>query len=99
MASKVTISEALGWLKTLRERHGELVALRNENSATQTRHYGVGGDKETTKTPVYEVKKLDALISQVAREIRKLDAAIKKANATLDVPDYEMDEDVLGEVA
>lgn len=99
MGTKVTISEALGWQKILRERHSELVALRNENSRNETRHYGVGGDKETTKIPVYDVKKLDALVSQVARELRKVDAAIKKANATLQVPDYEMDEATLGEVA
>ena len=97
--AKVTISEALSWKKTLEQRHGELVSLRDQNSAKTTRYYGTAGDKEITKDPVYDVKKLDALVSQVAREIRKVDNAIKKANAKLNVPDYEQDDAVLGEVA
>ena len=97
--AKVTISEALSCMKTLRERHAELCALRNENSHNRTRHYGVAGDKSETTEPTYNVKQLDALVGQVAREIRKLDVAIKAANAKLKVPDYEWNEEVLGEVA
>jgi hypothetical protein len=97
--AKVTISEALSCMKTLKERHSELVALRNENSNTRTRHYGMGGDKTDKIEPVYDVKKLDALVGQVAKEIRKLDVAIKNANATLEVPTYDWDEKVLGEIA
>lgn len=96
--AKVTISEALSWKKTLQERHAELVSLRDQNSARSTRYYGTAGDKEITKDPVYDVKKLDALISQVAREIRKVDNAIKKANAKLTVPGYEQDDAILGQV-
>lgn len=97
--AKVTISEALSCMKTLKERHSELVALRNENSQTRTRHYGMAADKSETTQPTYEVKKLDALVSQVAKEMRKLDVAIKAANAKLNVPNYDWDEAVLGEVA
>lgn len=96
---KVTISEGLSWKKTLQERHSELVGLRDQNSARVTRRYGVAGDKDITTEPVYDVKKLDTLVSQVAREIRKVDNAIKKANAKLTVPDYDQDDAVLGEVA
>lgn len=94
----ITINEALTWVKTLRERHGELVGLRNENSAAVTRRFGVGGDKETTKTPVYDVKALDKLVTRVAREIQKLELAIKVTNATTAVVGYEKNEDVLGEL-
>jgi hypothetical protein len=97
--AKVTISEALTWKKTLQERHAELVNLRNENSASTKRFYGVAGDKNEVKTPVYEVKKLDLLITQVARELRLVDNAIKKANAKLTVPGYDQNDSVLGEVA
>lgn len=97
--AKLTISEALGWAKTLKERHNELVQLRNENSHSERRYLGANADKQIDKTPVYDVKKLDALITQVAKEIRKVDMAIKKANATLSVPEYEQDDAVLGEVA
>ena len=71
MATKqLTINEALVWIKTLRERHAELTALRNENSATVRRHYGVGGDKTESREPTYDVKALDRLITRVAGGLR-----------------------------
>jgi hypothetical protein len=94
----VTINEALTWLKTLRERHAELVGLRNENSAAVTRRFGVGGDKETTRQPTYDVKALDKLVTRVAREIQKLEQAIKVTNATTTVTGYDKNDEVLGEL-
>jgi len=94
----ITINEGLTWVKTLRERHTELVALRNENSAVVKRHYGVGGDKETERKPVYDVKALDKMVTRVAREIQKLEQAIKVTNATTTIVGYEKDEAVLGEL-
>jgi hypothetical protein len=94
----ITITEALTWLKTRRERHTELVGLRNENSATITRRYGVGGDKETTREPTYSVKDLDRLVTQLAREIQKLEQGIKNTNALTQVIGYERDDAVLGEI-
>lgn len=99
MASTITINEGLTWLKTLRERHSELVALRNENSSAVTRRFGVMGDKETTKVPTYDVKALDKLVTQVAREINKLEQAIKVTNATTPIVNYSKDENILGEVS
>jgi len=95
----VTINEALTWLKTLRERHAELVSLRNENSAAVSRRYGVGGDKEVTKLPTYDVKGLDKLVTQVAREIQKLEQAIKTTNAQTTVVGYVQDVTILGELS
>jgi hypothetical protein len=97
--AKLTISEALSWKKTLDARYKELVGLRDQNSYTETRYFGAAADKSTTRKPTYSVKELDKLIGRVAREIRLLDTAIKKANSTLEVPDYDQNDKVLGEVA
>lgn len=95
----MTINEAMIWKKTLEARLRELQELRNENSAKETRRYGVGGDKEVTKTPVYDVRQLDKLVTAIHREVRKLDQAIKSTNAVTQVSGYVPDDAVLGEVA
>lgn len=97
--AEVTINEALVWMKTLRERHAELVQLRDANSNTRTRHYGVGGDKQETTAPVYDVKVLDKMVTRVAREIRMLDQQIKATNGVTKVVGYTQDDTVLGELA
>ena len=94
--AKVTISEALGWQKTLKERHAELIGLRNENSHDERRFYGANADKVMEKKPVYDAKKLDALIGNIAREMRLLDVALKNTNATVNVRGYEQDDSILG---
>jgi hypothetical protein len=96
--AKLTINEALATQKVLRTRHAELVALRDANSHKETRFYGSNADKERVTEPTYDVKKLDKLITRVAAETRKLDVAIKAANAATLVPVYEWDENVLGQV-
>ena len=93
----ITISEAIQNIKLLRERHAELVALRNQNAVKETRFYGANADKDKVVEPVYNVKSLDRLVTSVACEIRKLDAAIKKANACFQV-DYQWDDAVFGQV-
>lgn len=98
MASDLTINEALIWLKTLKERHAELIVLRNENSASTRRRFGMAGDKEEVRTPIYDIKMLDKLVTQLAREVRKLDQCIKGTNAQVKVIGYQQDETVLGEV-
>lgn len=97
-AKTVTINEAMVWMKTLRGRHAELVALRDQNSAEVTRRYGMGGDKSETRQPTYDVKALDKLITRVAKEIRVLDQQIKATNGVTPVIGYTQDDDVLGEV-
>jgi hypothetical protein len=91
----MNISEALGWMKTLKARHGELVALRDQNSATRTMRYG--NDVQEIK-PQYDPKKLDKRVGLLAREIRLLDEAIKRINATTEIPGYVRNDDVLGEL-
>ncbi len=96
--AKITINEALNWKKTLLQRHAELVALRNENSHEDNRFYGANADKVIEKKALYDVKALDKLVTQVAREMRLLDNALKATNASTNVKGYEYDDAVLGEV-
>jgi hypothetical protein len=92
----ITVSEAIGLLKTLQQRHAELKALRDENGHRERRLFGVGGDKEIVKEPVYNVKKLDQTTNQVALQIRKLDNAIKQSNATTQLLNFDWDDSLLG---
>ena len=51
--AQITINEGLAWLKTLKKRHEELLALRNDNAEVQVeelarsgryeRHFGAVG--------------------------------------------------------
>lgn len=95
MKKNITISESLGWLKTLKARHAELVALRNANAAEVSVDYQ---GKQTTRTPLYDAKDLDKKVAVLAREIRLCDAAVKATNAQTLVKDYVMDDDVLAEL-
>lgn len=96
--TKITISEALSWRKTLEARYTDLVGLRNANSHTETRYYGANSDKERTIQPRYDVVGLDGIVSGLAREIRLLDMAVKRANNTVQLENYLQDDDVLGEL-
>lgn len=97
--AQITINEGLAWLKTLKKRHEELLALRNDNAHRERRFYGAGAEKEIVKEPVYDVKVLDRLVTRVAREIRLLEQALKVANAKTTIDGYEQDDAVLGELA
>lgn len=94
--AQITVSEALGLVKTLKERHGELKSLRDENANKERRFYGVGGDKTTEKVPVYSVKKLDQTVNRLSLEIRRIDTALKAHNAATKLEGYEWDDAVLG---
>ena len=97
--AQITINEGLAWLKTLKKRHEELLALRNDNAHRERRFYGASADKEIVREPVYDVKVLDKLVTRIAREIRLLDQALKATNARTAVERYEQDDSVLGELA
>ena len=79
--AQITINEGLAWLKTLKKRHEELLALRNDNAHRERRFYGASADKEIVKEPVYDVKVLDKLVTRVARDTRLLEQALKTTNA------------------
>ena len=93
----MTISEALGWMKVLKARHAELVALRNENSNVRTTRYS-REDPVVVEEPKYDAKALDRRITLIAREMRLVDEAIKRANAVTPIGDYARDDNVLGEL-
>jgi len=93
----MNISEALGWMKTLKARHGELVALRNQNSTTTRTRYGKDDPTEVI-TPTYNAVHLDRRITLLAREMRLLDEAIKRSNAMTIIGGFTRDENVLGEL-
>jgi len=95
---EITLSQGLAWMKTLRERHNELVMLRDRNSAERTRRWGETKE-DVVEKPVYDVKNLDKMINQVALELRKLDDAIKVTNAGTIINNYKRDDEVLGELS
>jgi len=97
MSEKITLSQGLAWMKTLRDRHNELVSLRDRNSAERTRRWGETKE-DVVEKPVYDVKELDRMINRVSLEIRKLDDAIKVTNAGTFITVYERDASVLGEL-
>jgi hypothetical protein len=94
----ITINEALVWAKTLKERHSELVGLRNTNSYETRSYLGANAEKEIVKSPTYDVKVLDKMITRLSREMRLLEQAIKHTNATTPVLSYTQDDSVLGEL-
>lgn len=95
--AQITVNEGLAWMKTLRARQAELVGLRDANSY-ESRRFIAHTDKEVEKKPTYDVKELDKLISGVARDIRKLDTALKRSNAVTLLADYDQNDEVLGEL-
>jgi hypothetical protein len=97
--AQITINEGLAWLKTLKKRHEELLALRNDNAHRERRFYGASADKEIVKEPVYDVKVLDKVVTRVAREIRLLEQALKATNAKTAIDTYDQDDAVLGELS
>ena len=97
--AQLTLNEGLAWLKTLKKRHEELIALRDGNAHRERRFFGASADKEIVREPVYDVKALDKAVTRVAREIRLLDQALKATNARTIVEGYDQDDAVLGELA
>ena len=96
--AQITLNEGLAWLKTLKKRHEELIALRDGNAHRERRFFGASADKEIVREPVYDVRALDKAVTRVAREIRLLDQALKATNARTIVEGYDQDNAVLGEL-
>lgn len=96
--AQITLNEGLAWLKTLKKRHEELIALRDGNAHRERRFYGATADKEIVREPVYDVRLLDKAVTRVAREIRLLEQALKATNAKTVVEDYDQNDAALGEL-
>jgi hypothetical protein len=95
MKKKISISEGLGWLKTLTKRHAELIQLRDKSAAKVTQDYQ---GKTVVTTPMYDAKDLDKKVAVLAREIRLCESAIKDTNSSTELKDYILDDDVLAEL-
>jgi len=95
---EITLSQGLAWMKTLRVRHNELVALRDRNSAERIRRWGETKE-DIVEKPVYNVKELDKMINKLALELRRLDDAMKVTNAKTIVENYKRDDEILGELS
>ena len=55
-------------------------------------------ERSTEKTPTYDVKGLDRLVASVAKEVRLLETAIKRANTRTVIDGYDWSDDKLGEL-
>jgi len=95
---EITLSQGLAWMKTLRVRHNELVALRDRNSAERIRRWGETKE-DIVEKPVYDVKELDKMINKLALELRRLDDAMKVTNAKTIVENYKRNDEILGELS
>jgi hypothetical protein len=95
--AQITLNEGLAWLRTLKKRHEELIALRDGNAHRERRFYGAT-DREFIREPMYDVRVLDRVVTRVAREIRLLEQAMKATNARTNVEGYDQDDAVLGEL-
>jgi len=92
---RITVSEALGWVNTLKTRMSELTRLRDNNSSETKRYMG---EREVISRPVYDAKELDKRITLLQRELRLVDQAIKRSNARTVLEEYQQDDTVLGEL-
>jgi hypothetical protein len=98
--AQTTLSEGLAWLKTLKKRHDELIALRNENAHRERRFYGATADKDLVRDPRLrrQVARRGGP-TRVAREIRLLEQSMKATNARTPIDGHDQDDAVLGEHA
>lgn len=91
---RMTVNEGIAILKSLKIRHNELVALR-DNNAFDKRYLKEKGD--FVEKPTYDVKAIDRLIVKIAKAIRELDATIKKSNAITEI-NFIVDDAVFGSI-
>ena len=85
-----TLSTWLVMEKSLRQRQAELETLRGQ-VARRTRY---GGGTEQIDEPLYDVKKVDKMCSDITRALFKINQAIKESNATVKL-DIDVDYDDL----
>lgn len=96
--AKVTISQLLGIQQTVKSRLNDLIHLRDTNASVKETRCGANADKPIISWPTYNMIGLEKIIGKLYREQRRIDEALKNANATTTVPNYEWNDEVLGEV-
>ena len=92
----MTVNAGLSLIKTLKQRHGELVGLRGENKSRN--RYRQAGVPDEVEEPTYDMKLIDTKVVALAKEIRLLDAAIKETNAKTEIDGFTHDESVLSAI-
>ena len=75
MAS-MTVSYLLSMEKSLKGRLSQLKELRSDVATRD-----IWGDKDKIKEPQYDVKKVDAMITNINKALFELDQKIKESNA------------------
>lgn len=83
---KPTVNELLVTMKIIRERLGDLKALRSDTAIRRT----FLGTSNSTDEPQYDVKKVDKKIVELQNFLALADAKIKSVNAKTEV-DVEVD--------
>lgn len=96
--AQITINEGLAWLKTLKQRHEEMLALRNDNAhlrAALLWRLSRQGDRQRTR-----VRRESPRQAHHARGSRNrlLEQALKATNARTTVDACDQDNAVLGEL-
>lgn len=76
---KITVNEAMIWMKAARGRLGELSSLRSE-SATKERWMG-GSEPGKVKEPIYDMKELDKRCTEIENWLLEVETRIKQSNA------------------
>ena len=77
----MTINEALSLAKVVRERVGSLRKMREQVSTKE--HYFSGTEK--SREPTYDVKAVDAKITELELFLFQIDAKIKQSNAVTQI--------------
>jgi hypothetical protein len=76
---ELTINKALVLQKKARERINGLRELRSQVAVEETRYFG--DQSKEKKEPLYDVKKVDKMISALQKLVFDLDMSIKESNA------------------
>ena len=97
----MTLNEALEAMGLYKARLGELNNLRLQNAVREDTYSYGEKTPFTKKEPMYSIKKIDKLHNKLAKELRVLESAVKKTNASTDVKGFEnktIDQIDLGEL-
>lgn len=88
---KITVNEAMVWLKVVRGRLAELSKLREANSRKEIVYYT---DQKKEFEPLYDVKKLDKKCTELENFILEMETKIKQSNAITNI-ETEADVNIL----
>jgi hypothetical protein len=80
----MTVNELLVLTKAVKERLNYLRTL-SQSCAVAERSFYTDREKETTKTPQYDIKLVDKKMTELVTWLFKADAAIKQSNALTQV--------------